>query len=54
MTSTRMTAPSHNLTAVDTSLEKSMCPGESIRFTKYSLESDTWQQTSNHCHQLVS
>lgn len=26
-------APSHNLTAVETSLEKSTCPGESMRLT---------------------
>jgi len=44
MTSTKMTAPSHNLTAVDTSLEKSICPGESIKFTRYSLASDQQQQ----------
>lgn len=35
-TSTTTMAPSHRRTAVDTSLEKSTCPGESIRFTRYS------------------
>jgi hypothetical protein len=33
--STRTTAPSLNLAALDTSLEKSTCPGESIKFIKY-------------------
>ncbi|KAH3668193.1 hypothetical protein OGAPHI_001947 [Ogataea philodendri] len=36
-TSTRTTAPSHNLEAVLTSEEKSMWPGESIKLIKYSL-----------------
>jgi len=48
MTSTMMTAPSHSLTAVDTSLEKSIWPGESIRFTRYSQESDVQQHAFNH------
>ena len=38
-TSTSTTAPSQSRTAVDTSLEKSMWPGESIRFIKYSFSS---------------
>mmetsp|Transcript_12420 Transcript_12420/g.29217 ORF Transcript_12420/g.29217 Transcript_12420/m.29217 type:complete len:218 (+) Transcript_12420:562-1215(+) len=33
-TSTTTSAPSHKRVAVDTSLQKSMCPGESIRLTK--------------------
>ncbi len=40
-TSTRTRAPSQSLTAVDTSLEKSMWPGESIRFTRYSDRPET-------------
>lgn len=33
-TSTSIIAPSHNLTAVQTSPAKSTCPGESIRLIK--------------------
>lgn len=33
-TSTNTNAPSHNLEAIETSLEKSICPGESIKFIK--------------------
>ena len=33
-TSTNTKAPSHNLEAIDTSLEKSICPGESIKLIK--------------------
>ncbi len=36
-TSTSTTAPSDNRRALLTSLEKSTCPGESIKFTKYDL-----------------
>ena len=37
--STRITAPSHRRDAVETSLLKSMWPGESIRLMRYSLGS---------------
>ena len=53
MTSTMTTAPSQRRTAVETSLEKSICPGESIRLTRYSPSASPDQQPFNH-HSLIS
>ena len=53
-TSISTIAPSHSRTAVDTSLEKSMCPGESIMLIKYSSPPSTDQHYKNQCTIMYS